>query len=262
MSENGFRTIFSVEKNYDGRLRVITEFNQPFKVAVGAKEKRVLTALPIVGKIVSKRAEKRAKAEVRDIVLMTDFQHFCTFTLDPKKFPRRYDITMCQMAMHRWLEGQRKKYGRFAYIIVAEFHKDGAIHFHALFAGYKGPLTDSGVKHDNKPVYNLPAWRYGFSTAKVIAQTPDDHAKVAGYLTKYLTKDMPVFAGKRRYWPSKGLPRPERIVNGFGLAERQHILCDTNTKAWHNDVCTVYTVKPDPHVAAPAPVLADSTNPH
>lgn len=225
MSEEGYRNIFAVQKNYSGRHRVLIEFNQPFRVQTGAREKRVRDSLPIVGKMITRRAEKRAKTEVRDIVIMTPFEHFCTFTLDPKKFPHRYDISICKMAMHKWLEGQRKKYGRFGYLIVAEYHKDGAIHFHALFAGYKGPISDSGVKHDNKPVYNLPAWRYGFSTAKLIVQTPADRAKVAGYLTKYITKDMPVFAGKKRFWVSKGLPRPERIVNPT-FAARQEILGD------------------------------------
>lgn len=144
---------------------------------------------------------RRSKTEIADITLSNDFDLFCTFTFKSD----RQDIGKCKKKMSKWLKNQREMYGKFFYVIVPEFHKDGkSIHFHALFREYRGKLHLTNIKQKGRTVYNIKSYRGGFSTAVKI----DDIAKVASYIRKYIVKDMPQFTGKKRYWCSNGLIRP------------------------------------------------------
>jgi hypothetical protein len=149
----------------------------------------------------------RAKTNVIDISLCNSFDLYITFTFAKDRF----DIDRCKRRMAYWLNNQRIKYGKFGYLIVAEQHKDGALHFHALFMGYKGKIVDSGVRRNGKPVYNIESYRAGFTTAQKIDSL--DKQKITSYIAKYITKDMPTFRNKQRYWCSNGLKRPLKIKN-------------------------------------------------
>jgi hypothetical protein len=112
--------------------------------------------------------------------------------------------------MGYWLNNQRILHGKFKYLIVPEYHKDNkSLHFHGLFLGYNGNLVDSGRTKNGRTIYNINSYRAGFTTAVRI----DNREKVASYVAKYITKDMPKFRNKQRYWCSNGLKRPLKIVN-------------------------------------------------
>ena len=152
------------------------------------------------------RSLRRTKTTISDLVLSNDFTIFATFTFKTD----RQDIEKCKSKMTNWLKSQQKTYGKFTYLIVPEFHKDKkSIHFHALMHGYKGQLQDSGHKINSRTAYNITSYKSGFSTAIKI----DNQAKVSSYVRKYITKDMPQFDGKKRYWISTGLKRPFTDVN-------------------------------------------------
>jgi hypothetical protein len=148
---------------------------------------------------------RRSKRAITDYVLCNDFDLFVTFTFATQ----RQNVDLCKSKMSNWLDNQNKR-NKFEYLIVPEFHKDGkSIHFHALFKGYKGKLTDSKIKQKGRKVYNLNGYSHGFSTAVKI----DNIEKVSSYVRKYIVKDMPIFANKRRYWCSKSLNRPKSTYN-------------------------------------------------
>ena len=107
--------------------------------------------------------------------------------------------------MKYWLNRQKKHSPDFAYVIVPEFHKDGAIHFHALIRDYNAELKSTNVFQNGKRVYNLTGFTAGFTNAQKL---DDDQTKAAAYLTKYITKDMLNRFNKRRYWASKNLHKP------------------------------------------------------
>ena len=157
------------------------------------------------------RSIRRTKSTIADLVLCNDFQYFCTFTFDPKKHDR-YDMNHCRFVMSMWLHRQRTHSPNLKYLIVPEFHKDGALHFHALMANFNGRLKDSGKMQNGRKVYNMTGYRAGFTTA-----VPIDHNKVAvsNYIKKYITKDMPLIHGRKRYWISQNLTRPIKTVNAF-----------------------------------------------
>lgn len=150
---------------------------------------------------------RRAKTTLIDITLSNNFDLFVTFTFGGKD---RTDIDLTKRKMGYWLNNQRILHGKFSYVIVAEYHKKkDALHFHGLFAGYNGNLEDSGRKKNGRTIFNITSYKGGWSTAVKI----DHLEKVSSYVAKYITKEMPKFKGKQRYWCSNGLKRPLKIIN-------------------------------------------------
>ena len=224
------KTIYDVTKIYPDHVKVL-RFNIAFDVTLGSKlitEKKPNWLFPkILQNQKEDRAARRAKTTIHDLVLCNNFDLFHTYTFDKNKVKTRYDLGYLRAIMQRHLELERKKYGRLKYILVAEEHKDGAIHFHVLTQGYKGKLVQRDGFDPEKPVYNVPGWRYGFSTAAPIKQTDEDRNRVAAYVTKYITKDMVRFPGGKRFLVSKDLVRPEKMINDFHQNPTSEIYCAT-----------------------------------
>jgi hypothetical protein len=129
-----------------------------------------------------------------------DFDQFWTLTFAED----RYDIDKCYARLRRFLDNVTKKFGKFRYIIVAEFHKDGAVHFHGLIGDYKGPLTNSGVVQKGNEVFNLDDWKWGFTNCQGIA----NKTAIGAYISKYIVKSVensPAAKGRKKYWHSDGL---------------------------------------------------------
>lgn len=133
------------------------------------------------------RSVRRSRTVISDYILSNDFEMFVTFTFNPKKV-NRYDLNACYLKMQSWLWRQQKKSNNeMKYIIVPEKHKDGAIHFHAVMSNYPGLIKKTNVIQNNRRVYNLTSFRFGFSNMQYL---DDDKQKVASYVCKYITKDM------------------------------------------------------------------------
>lgn len=159
------------------------------------------------------RSIRRTKQTIKDYVLSNGFDMFWTLTYRSD----RDDDIECVKRMQNWVKRKREKYGKFAYIIIPERHKNGCLHFHMLTKGYKGSIVDSGHKNERgQTIYNADSWSHGFSTVVKIGDSIEDSSKVASYVVKYITKQMEdVHFGKnaRRYWSSKGLLKPKMISN-------------------------------------------------
>lgn len=165
------------------------------------------------------RSVRRSRMAISDYVRCNEFDLFVTFTFDPKKVDR-YDLLSTYLKMQRWLGNQGRKYEDFRYIIVPERHIDGAIHFHALIYGYGGTLKKTHVIQNNKRVYNITGFRFGFTNAQYL---DEDIAKTTAYLCKYITKDMVLISNRRRYWCSRNLMKPISYRNrvfDFGLNDK------------------------------------------
>lgn len=194
---------------------VTKEYPKMFKIIV-YKEPLAVTPTPCVGKrkkkdsyIPDERSLRRSRQMIKDICLCNEFDYFCTFTFD-QKIHDRYNIQHCRHVMECWLRNQRYKHSPdLRYLVVPELHKDGALHFHALISHFNGPLRPAKHKVHGRTVYNLSGYRAGFSTAVRI----DNHEAVANYVTKYITKDLTVMFGSKRYFSSNNLVRPKKITN-------------------------------------------------
>lgn len=200
--------VHNIVKEYPDHLKIIS-YNDPYAQRISgfestdekdqAKYPRRKNAL------VDRNSLDRTKTKLADIVLCNGFNGFATFTFNN----RRTDIDYCKYRIHNWLNNQQHHFGRFGYVIVPEFHKDlQALHFHALFQDFTGKLNDSGIKKNNLKIYNLN-WKNGFTTYTKIRSKK----RTANYVKKYITKDMPVFSNKKRYWCSQGLKRPKVYYN-------------------------------------------------
>lgn len=159
------------------------------------------------------RQRRRAKARIRQIARATpSLKYFVTFTVDPNKADR-YDAEALNRRLNSWLQNQVYRRG-LAYIVIPEYHKDGAIHWHGLINGAL-EIVDSGTMippEGGKPrrprskaaraawlaaggriVYNLPGWGLGFSTA---IELYGSRERAINYVAKYITKTQDKIGGR------------------------------------------------------------------
>jgi hypothetical protein len=150
---------------------------------------------------------KRAKDKIFDIASANKWDYMVTFTLDADKIDR-FDKATIKAIFGKWLDNMVQRRG-FKALIIPEYHKDGAIHFHGLIndslkmshsgtykiKGKKKPVGLSSLKRqgltpdDDKvqDVYNVTDYKLGFSTA---VRLDDNSTAVAFYMTKYCTKEL------------------------------------------------------------------------
>lgn len=151
------------------------------------------------GKAPSDLGRKRAAKRVFDLVACNpDLDLFCTFTLDRSRIDR-YDYGVVVKKLNIFLDNHVRRHG-LKYVLVAEHHKDGAIHFHALM-NRALRMADSG-KRDKRGhiVYNLPQWEWGFTTA---ISCYGKRSHVTKYITKYITKQGEKVGGRWYYHGGK-----------------------------------------------------------
>lgn len=147
--------------------------------------------------------QKRARSEVFDICRSNCFDYFVTLTIDPKQCDSfDYDSSVQEVRKFtKWLTLHK-----CSYVIVPEQHSSGRWHFHGLIKGSL-QLEQAFNYNTGRPidgVYNIKNYKLGFSTVSCIK----DQAKVSTYVVKYLSKDLSVPKGRKRYWCSSGLARP------------------------------------------------------
>lgn len=173
------------------------------------------------------RAQRRAKSAVFDLAMSNPFTHFLTLTIDSRKADR-YDAAELLRHLRYWLDNNVRRRGLF-YVLIPEYHKDGAVHFHAL-TNDALEMVDSGtmipptggkpsrprsaaqraawLTHGGSVVYNVPGWSWGFSTA---IKLHGDRRRAVGYVTKYITKADSKIGG-RWYYSGGQLARPEEFT--------------------------------------------------
>lgn len=145
---------------------------------------------------------KRVKERIFDICALNPFTHFVTWTLDASKIDR-YDVDVIRPKILKTLDNLHQRQG-MEYIVVPERHRDGAVHFHGLVYGDGLRYVDSGhVDAGGHTIYNMPQWRFGYSTA---IRLYGDSMRVASYMTKYVTKDLSKIFGKF-YFASRSIGR-------------------------------------------------------
>lgn len=170
---------------------------------------------------------RRTRKVIHDYVKCNDFGLFVTFTFDPAKVDR-YNMDAVYLTMQAWLRRQHHKNKEFQYIVVPEKHKDGAIHFHALVNNWPFTLNKSNVIQNNRRVYTIPFFKYGFTNVQFIPE--EEKEKVANYIAKYITKDMVSLPNRRRYWASRNLKKPIVTYNSiYDTGLHEHL-------TFHNEV--------------------------
>lgn len=167
-----------------------------------------------------KRAKRRARTAVFDYAMCNpDLDTFVTLTLNGELVDR-YDYNAVVKRLNVWLDNRVRRHG-LKYVMVAERHKDGAIHFHGLVNHTAVKLENSGKKDKRRHViYNVTDWTLGFTTA---VRVWGDRANVCKYIVKYITKGEQKVGG-RWYYSGGDLCKPsytytnqtdvEKYING------------------------------------------------
>ena len=166
----------------------------------------------------------RAKRMITDLILCNKFDYFCTFTFDAEKIDR-YNYSLCQKKLRKFFDNFKQRYAPdFKYLIIPEFHKDGAVHFHGVCSGFPdGELSIpeyiykrvDGQYIPLKNYRNYLDWaRYHKSFGFFNCSKIRNYNACAFYVTKYVTKDLAdVGKGKAVYMASQGLQRPALVYD-------------------------------------------------
>ncbi|MFA5770487.1 MAG: hypothetical protein WC894_03270 [Patescibacteria group bacterium] len=123
------------------------------------------------------------------------FDKFITLTFkDTEKFDIR-DLTYCNFRKERFVKKLKEIKPDLKYIIVPEYQKRGAVHYHIL----------CNLQYIPKGLFKK-YWIYGFSSIDAIKELD----KSLFYLTKYISKNTYIaeFKGRRRFYASKNITRP------------------------------------------------------
>lgn len=149
----------------------------------------------------------RAKQDIFDLARANSWDYFVTMTLDGAKVDRyNYDEVVPKLqTFTKFL----RRHG-CQYLIVPELHKDGAFHFHGLVQGVlemKYRETKYNKQGEPYDCFSIVGYNLGRSDISLVR----DQARVSSYMTKYVTKELlqTVPKGKKRYWASRGLARPQ-----------------------------------------------------
>lgn len=209
--------MYNIKIKYFGTLTEIRTYKIPICKGVKAlyRQKKIKLALTMAQAIKMEikslqTSVARTKQKIFDYAKTNEFKFFVTFTFNPEKVDS-YNYSLITSKMTNWLRNIRKKIPSLKYIGVPERHKSGRYHFHFLMNDISAILIDSGHKtKDGMSIYNLEAYKLGFSTATVI----QDRERVSNYISKYITKELALQTkGKKRYWHSKGLSLPQESVD-------------------------------------------------
>lgn len=249
-----YTVVEHIVKEYPNDKYKVTVFNNPLIIPKPKKGRTVNRSSEKPSDDAITESLRRTRTTIFDYALSNDFEYFVTFTFNPKKIDR-YSIDETFNTMKYWLNRQKKHSPNFAYVIVPEFHKDGAIHFHALIRDYNAELKPTNVFQNGKRVYNLTGFTAGFTNAQKL---DDDQTKAAAYLTKYITKDMINRFNKRRYWASKNLQKPVKHYEPLEVLNLSQYLIDDNI-AYHSEDynISVYQFKRDSTVDSVYDLLSD-----
>jgi len=165
-----------------------------------------------------KDAKFRAKRKVIEYALNNDFNWFVTFTFDKNKIDR-YDVKLLEKKILLWLKNTDKNYNSKAkYLLVPEYHRDKAIHYHALIKMQNNRL---------KFLYNHRHWKKGVYKDTLLFKkfgrnewvNIDSYTEPIGlYLAKYITK-LPDKMNNRYYFASKALNQSKKIKINLDVLE-------------------------------------------
>lgn len=242
------KLVYNTTKEYPKMFVKIFVYNTPFEISETTKQRKQKHKKHIADDPLNRDASlhsslSRSRTTISDVIICNRFDWFATFTFDPKKL-NRYDFNVCVRYMSTWLFNQRKHSPDFRYLIVPEKHKDGAFHFHAVFSNFHGSMRKTKIRQKGRPIYNLTGFRGGFTTAVKIDSDEDSKHAVACYIKKYITKDMPVMYGRKRFWTSRNLTRPIKTTNGVFIKRMTRFLQE-KYKTYSDDYLTCYQVSSD-----------------
>jgi len=154
----------------------------------------------------------RVRNRIFEIAINNDFTHFITITLDKKKIDR-YDGALVSKKLRKLFNNYKSKIdNNFAYLLVPEYHKDKALHFHGLFrlSPNNKDLRSLGIdKKTGHKVYRSKWLFNSFGSNRLVSFPPSHSVFVSKYITKYITKDLTARPLGHSFYASLNLKKNE-----------------------------------------------------
>lgn len=156
-------------------------------------QKRELRARQKVVGAFAKGSVTRAKSKIREYVANSNFNAFCTFTFSGRNFDR-YNFMECRKFITDYFT---HKLMVLNWLVVPEFHEDGAIHFHGFMNIDKKSLKYGYSKKDSHGRMHMHFYSetinrdIGRNDFQFFTPTSINELKsVCAYVLKYVTKDV------------------------------------------------------------------------
>ena len=193
--------------------------------AIDREDRKSLNAVDVAAEIVDgdrvtteadvRRATRRAKINAFDLIMCNhDLDTFVTFTYSPDEVDDKASYDECYESIAVWLSNRVQRRG-LKYVMVPERTKRGDIHFHAIMnsgalklAPAQSAKSGRVLTHNGKPLWNVPDWKFGFTSAELIGAADGDRAAVSKYIFKYMGKQMGQKIGGRYVLTGGKLARP------------------------------------------------------
>lgn len=145
-----------------------------------------------------RRSLNRAKNRAFDYILCnSDLDCFVTFTFDPQRVGDYTSWDDVYSKFRIWLSNMVQRYG-LKYVCCPERYRTSeGLHMHAICnSAALGELPRARSAHtgramcnkDGLPIYNVPRFTLGFTTAVMIQSTTLDRERVSKYIFKYMGK--------------------------------------------------------------------------
>ena len=155
------------------------------------------------------KAMQRARTDIRRLINANayDFSKFLTLTFEKNET----DLDYCNYEFKKFILRLKYKYDDFKYLVVVEFQKRGAVHYHMLC---NLPYIKS------KEISDI--WGNGFIKINRI----DRVSNLGAYVTKYLQKDTtdPRLEKRKCYFTSRNLDKPIEITQKKEIEQLQTTL--------------------------------------
>jgi len=157
-----------------------------------------------------KKVVTRIRNNIRRLAIANFNEYSRFFTATFKDNITKMDYANCEF--RKFIKRIKYNYGDFKYIAVVEFQKRGAIHYHML--------SDFGYIKQ-KELEKI--WGNGFVWIRDLLTGNKGKSvdNVGAYLVKYMNKNIidKRLMGKKAYFTSRNLVRPEIVYEDIGLDE-------------------------------------------
>jgi hypothetical protein len=112
------------------------------------------------------------------------------------------DLDRTNADFNLFIKRLRYHFGKFGWLVVPEFQKRGAVHYHVVTFGL-GYVPNATLRN---------IWGHGF----VRINRCNDVTNLGAYVCKYMTKqprEVDKLRGRKSWWSSRGLREPEEITD-------------------------------------------------
>ena len=135
----------------------------------------------------------QTRTKLMRLINSNRWDYFITLT-----YSQDYEIKETKKHLQNLFKNLRRSYGSVEYVFVHELTKKGRVHHHCLLQ------IDLGVIDDMRAYerfFHQRYWKYGWVKIEPIKSTKP----IAGYLCKYLSKDLCIDTECNKYGRSRGL---------------------------------------------------------